>query len=92
MKTFVDYINTENNIFSYVSVFYNYKEKVFRAKVRHDKFKDNWCLREFLELKDMFSQVGVEVNATGKASVEKILKIFIQQSLNKMKKQTKFWM
>lgn len=92
VKTFVDYINTENNIFSYVSVFYNYKEKVFRAKVRHDKFKDNWCLREFLELKDMFSQVGVEVNATGKASVEKILKIFIQQSLNKMKKQTKFWM
>lgn len=89
VKTFVDYINTENNIFSYVSVFYNYKEKVFRAKVRHDKFKDNWCLREFLELKDMFSQVGVEVNATGKASVEKILKIFIQQSLNKNEKANK---
>ena len=83
-------ISTQRIIFfPYVSVFYNYEEKVFRAKVRHDKFKDTWYSEEFLELKDMFSQVGVEVNTTGKAAVERILKIFVNQSLNKNEKANK---
>ena len=42
VKTFVDYINSKDNFFPYVSVFYNYEEKFFCAKVRHDKFKDIW--------------------------------------------------
>ena len=75
VKTFVDYINSKDNFFPYVSVFYNYEEKVFRAKVRHDKFKDTWYSKEFLELKDMFSQVGIEVNTTGKSTIERILKV-----------------
>lgn len=37
----------------------------------------------------MFSQVGVEVNTTGKAAVERILKIFVNQSLNKNEKANK---
>ena len=89
VKTFVDYINSKDNFFPYISVFYNYEEKVFRAKVRHDKFKDTWYSKEFLELKDMFSQVGVEVNTTGKATIERILKIFTNQSLNKNEKANK---
>lgn len=89
VKTFVDYINSKDNFFPYVSVFYNYEEKVFRAKVRHDKFKDTWYSEEFLELKDMFSQVGVEVNTTGKATIERILKVFTNQSLNKNEKANK---
>ena len=32
VKTFVDYINSKDNFFPYVSVFYNYEEKVFRDK------------------------------------------------------------
>ena len=89
VKTFVDYINSKDNFFPYVSVFYNYEEKVFRAKIRHDKFKDTWYSKEFLELKDMFSQVGIEVNTTGKATIERILKIFTNQSLNKNEKANK---
>ena len=89
VKTFVDYINSKDNFFSYISVFYNYEEKVLRAKVRHDKFKDAWYSDEFSELKDMFSQVGVEVNTTGKATIERILKVFTNQSLNKNEKANK---
>lgn len=89
VKTFVDYINSEGNFFSYVSVFYNYEEKVFRAKVRRDKFKDTWYSDEFSELKDMFSQVGVEVIVTGKPTVEKISKILTNKSLNKKEKANK---
>lgn len=91
VKTFVDYINLKDNFFSYVSVFYNYEEKIFRAKVRHDKFKDTWYSEEFLELKDMFSQVGVEVNTTRKPDIERILKIFTNQSLNKNEKAIKIF-
>lgn len=54
------YINLLDYIFEFVSVFYSYNEKSFRAKIRHDKYKDPFILEEFIELKDKFNYVGVE--------------------------------
>ena len=83
------YINLLDYIFEFVSVFYSYNEKSFRAKIRHDKYKDPFILEEFIELKDKFNYVGVDINVTGKGTVDKILKIFASTSLNKKEKAVK---
>lgn len=83
------YINLLDYIFEFVSVFYSYNEKSFRAKIRHDKYKDPFILEEFIELKDKFNYVGVDINVTGKATVDKILKIFTSTSLKKKEKAVK---
>lgn len=83
------YINLLDYIFEFVSVFYSYNEKSFRAKIRHDKYKDPFILEEFIELKDKFNYVGVDINVTGKGTVDKILNIFASTSLNKKEKAVK---
>lgn len=83
------YINLPDYIFEFVSVFYSYNEKSFSAKIRHDKYKDPFILEEFIELKDKFNYVGVDINVTGKGTVDKILKIFASTSLNKKEKAVK---
>lgn len=83
------YINLLDYIFEFVSIFYSYNEKSFRAKIRHDKYKDPFILEEFIELKDKFNYVGVDINVTGKPTVDKILKIFTSTSLKKKEKAVK---
>ena len=83
------YINLLDYIFEFVSIFYNYNEKSFRAKIRHDKYKDPFILEAFIELKDKFNYVGVDINVTGKPTVDKILKIFASTSLKKKEKAVK---
>ena len=83
------YINLLDYIFEFVSVFYSYNEKSFRAKIRHDKYKDPFILEEFIELKDKFNYVGVDINVTGKGTVDNLLKIFASTSLNKKEKAVK---
>lgn len=83
------YINLLDYIFEFVSIFYNYNEKSFRAKIRHDKYKDPFILEAFIELKDKFNYVGVDINVTGKPTVDKILKIFTSTSLKKKEKAVK---
>ena len=83
------YIDLQDYIFEFVSIFYSYNEKSFRAKIRHDKYKDPFILEEFIELKDKFNYVGVDINVTGKPTVDKILKIFTSTSLNKKEKAVK---
>ena len=83
------YINLLDYIFEFVSIFYSYNEKSFRAKIRHDKYKDPFILEGFIELKDKFNHVGVDINVTGKPTVDKILKIFTSTSLKKKEKAVK---
>lgn len=83
------YINLLDYIFEFVSIFYSYNEKSFRAKIRHDKYKDPFILEEFIELKDKFNYVGVDINVTGKPTVDKILKIFTSTSFKKKEKAVK---
>lgn len=83
------YINLLDYIFEFVSIFYSYNEKSFRAKIRHDKYKDPFILEGFIELKDKFNHVGVDINVTGKPTFDKILKIFTSTSLKKKEKAVK---
>ena len=39
------YINLLDYIFEFVSIFYSYNEKSFRAKIRHDKYKDPFIFK-----------------------------------------------
>lgn len=89
LKNNKDYIDSQDYIFEFVSIFYSYEENSFRAKIRHDKYKDPYLLEEFIELKDNFNHVGVDINVTGKPTVDKILKIFTSTSLNKKEKAVK---
>lgn len=77
------YIDLQDYIFEFVSIFYNYEENSFRAKIRHDKYKDPYILEEFIELQDHFNHVGVDIIVAGKPTVDKIFKIFASTSLNK---------
>lgn len=83
------YINLLDYIFEFVSIFYSYNEKSFRAKIRHDKYKDPFILEEFIELQDKFNHVGVDIIVAGKPTVDKIFKIFASTSLNKQEKAVK---
>lgn len=83
------YIGPQDYIFEFVSIFYNYKENSFRAKIRHDKYKDPYILEEFIELQDHFNHVGVDIIVAVKPTVDKIFKIFSSTSLNKKEKAVK---
>lgn len=83
------YIGPQDYIFEFVSIFYNYKENSFRAKIRHDKYKDPYILEEFIELQDHFNHVGVDIIVAGKPTVDKIFKISASASLNKKEKAVK---
>ena len=83
------YIDLQDYIFEFVSIFYNYEENSFRAKIRHDKYKDPYILEEFIELQDHFNHVGVDIIVAGKPTVDKIFKIFASTSLNKKEKAVK---
>ena len=82
-------IGPQDYIFEFVSIFYNYKENSFRAKIRHDKYKDPYILEEFIELQDHFNHVGVDIIVAGKPTVDKIFKISASASLNKKEKAVK---
>lgn len=89
LKNNKDYIDSQGYIFEFVSIFYSYEENSFRAKIRHDKYKDPYILEEFIELKDKFNHVGVDIIVAGKPTVDKIFKIFSSTSLNKKEKAVK---
>lgn len=89
LKNNKDYIDSQDYIFEFVSIFYSYEENSFRAKIRHDKYKDPYILEEFIELKDNFNHVGVDIIVAGKPTVDKIFKIFASTSLNKKEKAVK---
>ena len=86
LKNNKDYIDSQDYIFEFVSIFYSYEENSFRAKIRHDKYKEPYILEEFIELKDKFNHVGVDIIVAGKPTVDKIFKIFASTSLNKKEK------
>ena len=89
LKNNKDYIDSQDYIFEFISIFYSYEENSFRAKIRHDKYKDPYILEEFIELKDNFNHVGVDIIVAGKPTVDKIFKIFASTSLNKKEKAVK---
>lgn len=83
--------NLQDYIFEFVSIFYSYKENSFRAKIRHDKYKDPYILKEFIKLKDFFNQVGIDINVTGSADFKRILNTFSSDTLTKKEKSVKIF-